>query len=147
MSPVTVEAMNTSRTIEQLEAAPWSDPSGEEPPHFRRCHALRRVPLEQLTPGDLRALITQDIGLKYLVPLALDLLKSDPMLEAEYYPGDLLCATMSISPGYWPKAPQEFAALTQLAERAEAAIARDPYPTQFRQISKDITHFRAHGAA
>jgi hypothetical protein len=138
--------MNTSRTIEQLEAAQWSNPSGEAPPHVRRCHALRRVPVEELTSGDLRALITQDIGLKYLVPLALALLKSNPMLEAEYYPGDLLCATMGVGPRYWPNAPQELAALTRLTEKAEAVIAREPDTTHFRQIANDITRFRTQGA-
>lgn len=139
--------MNTSRTIEQLEATQWPNPSGEAPPHVRRCHALRRVPVEQLAPGDLRALITQDIGLNYLVPLALALLKSNPMLQAEYYPGDLLCATMGVGPGYWPKAPQELTTLTQLADQAEVVVARDPNSAHSRQVANDITRFRAQSAA
>ena len=75
--------MNTSRTIEQLEAEKWAEPSSDAPPHVHRCHELRRVPIERLTAADLRVLVGQDIGLKHLVPITLGLLKTNPMLLAE----------------------------------------------------------------
>ena len=134
-------AVNASRTIEQLEASPWPDPHSDAPPHVHRCHSLRRVPIESLTAGDLRTLITQEIGLKYLMPTALCKLKVDPMLESEYYPGDLLCAAMGVSANYWQMATNELAELKQYAEQALSLIAASSDPEHFRQVAKAIAKF------
>ena len=138
--------MNSSRTIEQLEATPWPDPSCDAPPYIHRCHALRRVPIEQLTAGDLRALITQDVGLKYLMPIAVRLLTSNPLLESEYYPGDLLCATMGVGADFWLKATSELAALRQLAQQAQELITSHSDPALFRQVAKDVARFLGQSA-
>ena len=134
-------AVNASRTIEQLEASSWPDPLDGAPPHVHRCHSLRRVPIESLTAGDLRALVTQEIGLKYLMPVALCKLKVDPMLEGEYYPGDLLCAAMGVSADYWLKATNELAELKQHAQQALSLIAASSDPERFRQVAKAIGQF------
>ena len=134
-------AVNASRTIEQLEASQWPDPLSDAPPHVHRCHALRRVPIDKLTSGDLRALITQEIGLMYLMPTALSKLKVDPMLESEHYPGDLLCAAMDVTADYWLKAISELAELKQYAEQAQSLIAASSDPAHCRQVEKAIAQF------
>ena len=66
--------MDTTKTLEELEGNSWGEPDFAS--HVVvRCHELRRVPLGDLTPEDLRLLIGQDVGLEYLIPLALDLLE------------------------------------------------------------------------
>lgn len=47
---------------------------------------LRQTPLKDLTVSDLRLLVSQQIGLKTLVPKALHLILSEPLLEADFYP-------------------------------------------------------------
>lgn len=37
------------------------------------------------------------------MPLAIKRLQSDPLAEGDYYPGDLLCAVLCVSPIYWAK--------------------------------------------
>lgn len=44
----------------------------------------------QLSPGDLRVLIGQQEGLRWLLPIALRVLIADPLVEGSYYEGDLL---------------------------------------------------------
>ncbi len=139
--------MNPSRTIEQLEATPWPEPTPGATELVRRCHALRRVPVGQLGPGDLRVLIGQDIALKHLVPLALGALKAEPMLEAEYYPGDLLVALMSVERGFWANSQESLAQLGRLARQAQELIATHEQPGLFRQVAKDIASFMARSAA
>ena len=51
--------------------------------------------------ADFRVLILQQIGLPILVSPALDLLAKDSLLEAEYYPGDLLHAVLVIAPEFY----------------------------------------------
>jgi len=137
--------MNTSRTIEQLEANPWPEPPTDAPEFVRRCHSLRRLPIDQLAAGDLRVLIGQDIALKHLMPLALPLLKTNPLLEAEYFPGDLLAAAMRVAPEFWKAVPSERAELVSAVEKAQSTINDHAEPTQFRQISKDIARFLKAG--
>ena len=139
--------MNPSRTIEQLEAAPWPEPTPGATELIRRCHALRRTPVSQLGQGDLRVLIGQEIALKHLVPLALRALEVEPMLEAEYYPGDLLVALMSVERGFWANNPESLAHLGRLARQAQELIATHEQPSLFRQVAKDIASFQARSAA
>ncbi|MGW1271475.1 contact-dependent growth inhibition system immunity protein [Streptomyces sp. NPDC002491] len=65
------------------------------------AHALRRRPIGELTVEDMRLLIGQDIGLPYLLPLALEVLRDDPMAEGHMYEGDLLSAVLTRDPAVW----------------------------------------------
>jgi len=90
------------KTLEELEGSNWGDPDGGTS-LVQKCHQLRRVPLQELTPSDLRFLITQQIGLLWLVPLALEILNADPLIDAGYYTGDLLCAVVDVPEAYWTR--------------------------------------------
>jgi len=77
------------KTIENLEKDKW-------PQHdfdsflVRRTQELRKIPLNELTTEDLRIMIGQQIGLDYLVPLALETLTQDIWAEGDFFEGDLL---------------------------------------------------------
>lgn len=78
------------------------------------AQALRHKPVGALGPEDLRLLITQDVGLPYLLPLAVELLRTDPMAEGDLYEGDLLSAVMTRGRTAWgevPKAARELRAI------------------------------------
>ena len=77
------------RTLSELGDS-CGDPGPGATGMMKECYRLCGVPLGQLQPGDLRLLIGQGIGLRWLVPLALAALEEDPLVEADYYPGDLL---------------------------------------------------------
>lgn len=46
-------------------------------------------------------MIGQNVGLKYLIPLALDLLEDDLFIDAELYEGDLLQIVINVDKGFW----------------------------------------------
>ncbi len=69
-------------------------------------HALRRRPIGKLTVEDMRLLIGQNVGLSYLLPLALEVLRDDPMAEGDMYEGDLLSAVVTRSPAVWNEWPE-----------------------------------------
>jgi CDI immunity proteins len=54
-----------------------------------------------LTTEDLRLLISQEIGVEALVPRAIALLQKEPLVEGDFYPGDLLVAVMKLPSAYW----------------------------------------------
>jgi hypothetical protein len=101
--------MNDQRqTLEQLEGNNWGEPGTAPTPMVARCLRLRRVPIHALGRSDLRLLISQKIGLKHIVPEALKSVSEDAMLQAEFYPGDLLVALLSVDSDYWSRNPAEF---------------------------------------
>jgi hypothetical protein len=83
-----------------------------------RCHALWRKPLADLTPGDLCILIGQGMSLSHLVPLALEMLEKDPLLDAEYFEGDLLAALADRDPLFFTAHPEWLEVCKSLVYRA-----------------------------
>ncbi len=108
-------------SLEDLEASDWGLASRGDTGLIRRCLRLRRVPLAQLTASDLRVLICQDIGREWLVPRAIELLKPNPLLESEYYPGDLLISLLEIGPKFWSQNTELHGSVAALAAPILAA--------------------------
>jgi len=103
------------RTLEQIDRQNWGDPETAPTGMVARCLRLHRTPLKDFTLGDVRLLISQKIGLKILVPGALPLVSNEPLLEAEYYPGDLLSALLRVDETYWSDNPVELDQLVSIA--------------------------------
>ena len=70
-----------AKSLEELEASDWGEPTYDSY-LVTTIHRLRRVPLRQFSVEDLRIMIGQDIGLQYLVPLALEHLRKNLRAEA-----------------------------------------------------------------
>lgn len=103
-------------SLEELEGEIWGEPdffSGL----VLRCHELRTKPLSEFDPSDLRVLIGQQIGLPFLIPLALHVLEREPLLDSEYYEGDLLASLVQIEPRF-------FQAHTDWLERSKSIVVR-----------------------
>ncbi|WP_327685564.1 contact-dependent growth inhibition system immunity protein [Streptomyces sp. NBC_00467] len=97
--------LHLDRSLEDLEGERWPEPSAGTTHLVRTVHALRRVQVGALTVDDLRTLIAQDVGLPFLLPVALDVLRNDPPAEGRYYEGDLLSVVMRKSPAAWSMFP------------------------------------------
>src|SRR5580658_6464547 len=88
------------KTIENLEKNKW--------PHHdfdsflvKRTQELRKIPLNEFTTEDLCIMIGQQIGLEYLIPLALETLKEDIWAEGDFFEGDLLKNVLAVSTDFW----------------------------------------------
>jgi hypothetical protein len=95
--------VDLSLGIEQLEHDCWPEPGvgTEASSLIRHAHAYRKIPLNELEPGHIRLLLGQAVGVRYVLPLAIDMLEKDPHVEGTYYPGDLLETVSRLSPSYW----------------------------------------------
>jgi hypothetical protein len=102
-------------SLEQLEGDIWGDPAPGATDLVTTVHRLRRKPVGALTAEDLRMLVAQQVGLDVLVPRALTRLERDPLLEGDYYPGDVLVATLKVPVSYWSTHPDQLARLDAVA--------------------------------
>nr|WP_252980832.1 contact-dependent growth inhibition system immunity protein [Streptomyces chartreusis] len=93
--------LNRDCTLEELERDRWPAPSADDTRLVATALTLRRRPIGELTVEDMRLLIGQDIGLPYLLPLALEVLRENPMAEGHMYEGDLLSAVLTRNPSVW----------------------------------------------
>lgn len=86
-------------TIEQIENDFWDD--GEFPTGLvERISQLRKKRICEFNDDDLRIAIQQRICLELIMPIAVDRIRQDLLLEAFYYPGDLLMAIVGAGE-YW----------------------------------------------
>jgi hypothetical protein len=65
------------------------------------CHALRKKPLTDFEVEDLRIMIGQNLGLPWLMPLAIQVLQQNILAEGHFHPGDLLQAVLTSEKSYW----------------------------------------------
>jgi hypothetical protein len=115
-SAVTADSRRVLRmTLDALEGVTWGPPTFDSG-LATTCHRLRSKPLGEYDTEDLRIMIGQNIGLPWLLPLAIDRLEEDPWASGAHYPGDLLTMTVRA----------KFSWITQpdLRERLRAVIAR-----------------------
>ncbi len=135
--------MNTHITIEELEGDRWPEPDFDS--HLvRECNRLRKLQLRLFTVENLRIMLGQDIGSRYLVPIALEHLEADPLVAGDFYPGDLLCAVLSLPREFWSANSELRARVAAVADRAiDVAIANDEVPA--KAIRKAHDRFLANG--
>lgn len=93
-----------NKSLQDLENSDWKRPKSDSPLE-NKCLQIRRVPLKELKGSDLLRLISQDIGIEYLIPVAIELLRVDPLADRDVYPGCLLGALLETSYKYWDKNP------------------------------------------
>lgn len=98
---MTLANNDKKKSIEILEMDFWGNPPDDSTSLVENVHRLRTLPIEKLKSGDIRLLLGQNVGLKYLVPLAMDILETDIFFEADFYEGDLLQNTLNIDGKFW----------------------------------------------
>ena len=57
--------------------------------------------LIEFTVEDVRLMTGQQTGLNYLIPLSIELLQKDILIEGDFYPGDLLEKVLNIDIDFW----------------------------------------------
>lgn len=105
------------KSLETLENNKWPDEKEYVSGLIKRCHEYRKIPVGQLNTGQLRTLIGQQIGLKYLIPVAIDLLENDILVEGDFYPGDLLEAVLKADLKFWNQNKNHRAQILELVEK------------------------------
>jgi hypothetical protein len=112
-----VSEPDKSRSLEEIEDDRWSDPPADATRLVTTAYALRKRPIGALDAEGLRLLISQQIGLDTIVPLALDRVEREPLAEGDFYPGDLLDALIRRVPdSYWQAHEDQHARVRTVAQ-------------------------------
>lgn len=83
---------------------------------------LMDTPIDQFSVGDLRLMISQNMGTKHLMPRALGVLESNPFVCGTFFPGDLLKATFRLPGTYWTQQPAHFERVLNIARQTLDAL-------------------------
>jgi hypothetical protein len=75
-------------------------------------------------------MIGQQIGLDYLVPLAIETLENDLFAEGNYYEGDLLKSVLSIRTDFWQNNNQHWKTVNELIKNKRQQIAGKKFDTR-----------------
>lgn len=112
-----------NKTLESLENNTWPPlPSDEGSYLIRNCNRLRKKLLNEFTVEDLREMIGQDIGLKFLIPMAVEILNNNILAEGDMYEGDLLSAVLSSDKIYWQSSVENWSTIIEIYQRNEKAL-------------------------
>jgi hypothetical protein len=95
-----IKKIDTTLSLENLENDYWIKQNFDSD-LIEKCHNYRQIPLRNLTIEQLRLLISQSIGLDFLLPIALDFLEKNILSEGDFYAGDLLESILKINKNYW----------------------------------------------
>ncbi|MBQ4912835.1 hypothetical protein J8L85_00200 [Maribacter sp. MMG018] len=91
------------KSLDNLKKAYWSKPDYES--HLvKTCHQLRKKPLKEFEIEDLRIMIGQNIGPKFLVSVAIEELKENILNE-------LIQQNLELSDQNAPELKEEFEGL------------------------------------
>lgn len=101
-----------------------------------KCYSYRNLPIGELSIEQLRLLISQSIGLLYLVPLALQRLQVNPLVEGDLYEGDLLISVLRVGMMFWETNPDYKVKLIELLGLHRASLE------QRQEIMEAITRFK-----
>lgn len=127
-----------NKNLEELEDEIWEDvPTEEKSNLIGRALQLRRRPLKKFSNDDLRFMIGQEIGLKYLVPLAIEILIENPLAQGVYYEGDLLSSVLEVNQNFWRENPQLWRQVEEIAYESELIVENF-----VKEIVPKIKHFR-----
>ena len=102
-----------NKSLEELEAD-YRTKSGFDSGLVTISESLFQKPLSEFTVENLRILIGQNIGLKFLIPIAIEHLEENLFVQGDYYPGDLLWSVLSIEPDYWNEYPENYWKIREL---------------------------------
>ncbi|MFD5375001.1 contact-dependent growth inhibition system immunity protein [Streptomyces griseoincarnatus] len=101
------QPVDPTQSLERLEGQRWPEPPEDATPLVRAVHELRRRPVGDLRPDELARLITQDVGLPWLLPLAVRILRdtAPSQIAGGWYDDDLLYAVVTRKTQVWEQFP------------------------------------------
>lgn len=128
-----------TKSIEQLEKDIWKNPSKFPTDMIEKCYRYRKISIAELTNEQIRLLISQKIGVKYLIGIALEKLERNILTECDFYKGDLLIAISSLPTEFWNDNKTEFLTFKNIVERNSELIKNELGEKKFEQIIEKIS--------
>ena len=110
-----------NKSLENLEKDFWNEP--EFPSHLViTCYKLRKKQLNNFDIEDLRIMIGQNIGLNFLIPIAIEKLNQNILAEGDFYEGDLLKSVLTSETDYWKIEKENWLLICNLFKENESKL-------------------------
>ena len=106
-----------NKTFRDISGKDWPKneiPTDEDSNVVRKSYELYYKKIDEFTDEDLRFAIGQQWNLKYIIPLAIDILRDNPFAEGDFYPGSLLENVLKSDRNYWKGHPNERKAIEEI---------------------------------
>lgn len=113
-----------NKSLEELENSFWEH-NDFDSYVVQTVQAARKKPLRELSNEEIRVLTGQRVGLKYILPLAVAILKNDPLAEIRFFEGDLLECVLRLSPADWKDNPDELRELETIIRTNRASFQEE----------------------
>ena len=139
-----VKSQINSKSIKQLENDYSKEPTEFPTGLVENCYKYRKIPVKDLTIEQLRLLISQQIGTKYLIGVALEKLGRNILAEGDFYEGDLLVAVSGLPIDFWTENQTEFQSFKNLVERNSELIKTELGEKKFDRINDKIKASAQH---
>ena len=123
-----------TKSIEQLEKDVWKNPSEFPTDLVEKCYRYRKISIAKLTNEQIRLLISQRIGIEYLIGISLEKLERNILTECDFYEGDLLVAVSNLPTEFWSKNQSEFQIFKKLVELNSELIKNELGEKKYNQI-------------
>ena len=127
-----------TKSIEQLEKDIWNNPSEFPTDLVEKCYRYRKISIAELTNEQIRLLISQKIGIEYLIGIALEKLEQNILTECDFYDGDLLVTVSNLPAEFWNENQTEFRTFKKLVEQNSDLIKNELGENKFDRISQKI---------
>ena len=127
-----------TKSIEQLEKDIWKNPSEFPTDLVEKCYHYRKISIAELTNEQIRLLISQKIGIEYLIGIALEKLERNILTEGDFYEGDLLVAVSSLPTQFWNENQSEFLNFKNLVKRNSELIKNELGESKFDKLINRI---------
>ncbi len=89
-----------NQSIEEIENDVWEDEDDYPTNLVKRVHEVRKKKIRDFTDDDLRISIQEKLCLEVTAPIAISKVEKNVLLEALYFPGDLLLSLLKADL-YW----------------------------------------------
>ncbi|MFC8091303.1 MULTISPECIES: contact-dependent growth inhibition system immunity protein [unclassified Streptomyces] len=101
------QPIDRNKSLEQLDGERWGEPPADATSLVRTVYEWRRRPIGTLEPHELARLLGQNVGLPWLLPLGVEIVReAAKQPTGGFLDGDLLYALVTRSPEVWTANPE-----------------------------------------
>ena len=106
-----------------------------------------KIPIGDLDVENLAYLINQKLGLKYVVPMAIEILGENPFAEGEYIGRNLLGSLLSLKKKYWSDKPEAYRHVAEIVREAESDNSEEAIEVVTLHLPQLIYDFKTYDPA
>ena len=129
-----------SETLSSLLNERWNGyiPTSDDSYPIRHLYELQDTRISEYTIEDCRFLVSQNIGLEYIIPLAIEILAKNILAAGDFYEGDLLNAVLKVPESFWRKKPLLYHALKEQLNLQKDTLENN---IEIHSMKKTISEF------